>query len=473
MNRLKKGIACFALLALLGQGCTKGVSPEAKKLSEKKTLVIWSVIDDDLPYQKTMATLRSRYPYASISFKRFRIEEYESQLLNAFAEDRGPDIFMVHNTWIGKYQPKIQHQPAKVKVAEQVVTGTVKKETTLEVQESRTLTVTEMKKEFVDAVAGDVIRKVDVSTDPLKQDFQERIFAIPMSVDTLALYYNKDLLNAAGISNPPQTWAQFQDQVKKLALIDAQGGIIRAGAGFGTGANVERSPDIVSLLMMQNRTMMADETGYPQFSRIPQELSNEVSAPPAIDALRFYTDFANPEKEVYTWNLEQPNSLQAFTQGTSAFFLGYSYHLPTIRSQAPKLNIGITEVPQIENTPQVNYANYWAWTVSKKSKSTDLAWKIVNIMTSADQADTYLTSAKRPPARRSLIDARLDDADVGVFTSQVLTAKSWYHGVDPDTMEQVMMDMIDAVVRGEMELQKSINDAVGKVSQTIKRSTKQ
>ncbi len=473
MHRLKKCIAGFALIALLGQGCTKGVSSEARKLSEKKTIVVWSVVDDDIPYRSTLSLLRSRYPYASIFFKRFRLEEYEDQLLNAFAEDRGPDIFMVHNTWIGKYEPKIQHQPAQVKVAEQVVTGTVKKETTLEVQESRMLTVNEMKREFVDVVSQDMVRKVNVSTDPLKQDFQDRIFAIPMSVDTLALYYNKDLLNAAGISNPPQTWGQFHEQVSKLALINPQGEVVRAGAGFGTGANVERSPDIISLLMMQNRTVMVNESGYPQFNRIPQELSREVDAPPAFDALRFYTEFANPDLEAYTWNLEQPNSLQAFTQGTSAFFLGYSYHLPTIRSQAPKLNIGITEVPQIENTPQVNYANYWAWTVSKKSKSIDLAWKIVNIMTSADQADAYLTSAKRPPARRSLIDARLDDADVGVFTSQILTAQSWYRGIDPGTMEKTMMDMIDVVVRGELDIQKSVNNAVGKISQTIRRPTTQ
>lgn len=473
MNRLKKVIAAFALIALLGQGCTKGVSSEAKALSQKKNLTIWSVIDDDIPYQSMLTDLRRKYPYATISFKRFRLEEYETQLLNAFAEDRGPDIFMVHNTWIGKYLPKIQPQPPRVKVAEQVVTGTVKKEATLEVQESATITVNGLKKEFVDAVPGDVIRKIDVSTDPLKQDFQERIMALPISVDTLALYYNKDLLNSAGISNPPQTWGQFQEQVKKLALIDAQGKVLRAGAGFGTGANVERSPDIISLLMMQNRSVMADDAGYPQFSRIPEELHNQVESPPSFDALRFYTDFANPEKDVYTWNLDQPNSLEAFTQGTSAFFLGYSYHLPTIRAQAPKLNVGITQVPQIENTPQVNYANYWAWTVSKKSKSVDLAWKVVNIMTSAEQADKYLTSAKRPPARRSLIDARLDDADVGVFTSQVLTAKSWYHGVDPDTMEQAMMDMIDVVVKGDLEISKAVNDAVGKIGQTINRPTTQ
>ena len=32
---------------------------------------------------------------------------------------------------------------------------------------------------------------------------------------------------------------------------------------------------------------------------------------PALGAVNFYTDFANPEKEVYSWNDKMPDSLQA------------------------------------------------------------------------------------------------------------------------------------------------------------------
>ena len=45
---------------------------------------------------------------------------------------------------------------------------------------------------------------------------QARIMAIPMSVDTMGMYVNKDLLNTAGIATIPETWDTFQDAVKKL-----------------------------------------------------------------------------------------------------------------------------------------------------------------------------------------------------------------------------------------------------------------
>lgn len=464
---LSRILAISVIFVSIGAGCTTTTSSEAKKLSSSAMLEIWGVLDDEDAYMSIISDFRKSYPYVNVTYKKFRLEEYEDKLLNALAEDRGPDIFMIHNTWTTKYIPKIAPQPLQAKVAEQIVTGTIKKETTLEVRTKKTLTTTALRRDFMDVVAQDVIRTVNVSKDPNKKDMQERIFGIPMSVDTLGLYFNKDLLNAAGIPTAPTTWGDFQSQVERLTLLDEEGEIVRSGAGIGTGANVERSSDIVSLLMMQNRTVMTDDRGNIVFDKIPTTLSGQVEEAPGISAVRFYTDFANPGKSVYTWNAKQPNSLDAFTRGTSAFFIGYGYDLPLIRSRAPKLNLGITQVPQIENNPEVNFANYWMWTVSKKSDAQDLSWYFINFMTEEAQAKMYSEKTKRPPARRSLIEPLLDDADVGVFASQALTAKSWYIGADPSTMESVLIQMIDDVVTGTLDVQKSIKNAASKIVQTM------
>ncbi len=468
MKQIKRFVAVMCLFALMGQGCTKGPSREAVQLSQEQRLTVWAVIDDVDAYEDLLNTFRVTYPYVDIRFRRFRLEEYEHELLNAMAEDRGPDIFMVHNTWVNKYLSKISPQPPSVKVAQQVVTGTVRKQVSLQVRDVKTISPVKVRNEFADVAAADGVRTINVSTDPREPDYQDRVLALPMSVDTLALYYNKDIMNAAGVATPPETWDQFQEQVRKLVLVNSAGDIIQAGAGFGTGANVERSPDIISLLMMQNRTEMATDRGQIVFHETPAEIRKEVEIPPGMSALYFYTDFANPAKNVYTWNLDQPNSLDAFIQGTSAFFLGYSYHLPLIRANAPKLNLGITQVPQIAGNREVNYANYWMWTVSKKSESTDIAWHLLNYLTSAENAPTYLEMAKRPAARKALLEDQLEDEDLGVFASQVLTAKSWYRGYDPAAMERAMIDMVDEIVEGEVEIKDAIGVAARKVSQTMR-----
>ena len=207
----------------------------------------------------------------------------------------------------------------------------------------------------------------------------------------------------------------FQAAVKKLVKYDATGNIIQAGAALGTGTNIERSPDILSALMMQNGVVMSAPDGTPTFGQIPAALSGQRNVPPAFDAISFYTDFANPGKDVYTWNDQQPDSLQAFIEGKVAFFFGYSYDLPVIKAQAPKLNLGIAALPQIAGNPEENFANYWAWAVSKKTANSDIAWDLVNFMHQPDESQKYLTAAERPAALKSQLAGQLDDENIGVF----------------------------------------------------------
>lgn len=466
--RVRKIIAALTVIVLLGQGCTKGPSPEAQELSKKVTMKVWAVIDDTDVYEPILRQFQQSFPQATIEYKRFRLEEYEDAVLNALSEDRGPDIFMVHNTWTDKYLPKILPAPTNVKVAQRVVTGTVKKEVTIQVVDTPTISPRKMRSDFVDQVAKDAIRSFDEAVPPLKNQFVDRVIGIPISVDSLALYYNKDLLNAAGIATPPETWDQFQDQVRALVRQDALGNIVQAGAGFGTGRNVERASDILSLLMMQNGTEMADANGHPTFDRIPALLRDTRDTAPALQALSFYTDFANPGKDVYTWNGGMLNSLEAFIQGSSAFFIGYSYQLPIIKSRAPKLNLGVTEIPQIAGNPEVNFANYWMWTVSKKTENPDLAWLFVNTITDPDNAKTYLDRALRPAARRALLTEQFEHEDIGVFASQVLTAESWYRGADARAAEEAMIQLIESVVDGTDIATKALKTARDKVDQTIR-----
>jgi ABC-type glycerol-3-phosphate transport system substrate-binding protein len=462
------GMTIFSIIA--GQGCTKAPSADVVQASKKIELNIWGVIDDVDVYDDIFLSYRKLHPNVSINFRRLRLEEYESELLNALAEDRGPDIFMMHNTWISKYLPKIIPMPVSTKVAVQKEIGTIKKEVVFVVETEPSISVRSYKNNYPDSVSRDTVRTVDVSTVPDKRQLEQRIVAVPMSVDTLGMFVNKDLMNAAGIATVPTDWSAFQQAIPRLVKQDSKGAIIQSGGALGTANNVERSPDLISALMMQNGAEMSADDGTPTFNLIPTALSEVRDQPPAYQALSFYTDFANPGKEVYTWNDDQPNSLDAFIQGRVAFFFGYSYHLPTIRARAPKLNLGIAQLPQIDGNPIVNYANYWTWGVSKKTKSVDISWNLLNFMIKPEQATKYLTSAKRPAAEKSLLPGQLEDENIGVFASQVLTSRSWYRGTDPQAMEDALKAMINNVLKGTEEIPTAVSRAASKVSQTIKYS---
>jgi multiple sugar transport system substrate-binding protein len=313
-------------------------------------------------------------------------------------------------------------------------------------------------------VTQDLLRTVNLGTTDAP-DVEQRPMGVPVSVDTLALYYNKDLLNTAGIPTPPENWTQFADDVKKLTKLDSTGKILQSAAGIGTAFNVERATDILTALMVQNGAVMGNESG-PQFQRIPAALQGVRDTPPAYQASEFYTSFADPTKDTYTWNASQPNSLDAFIQGKIAFFFGYAYQYDDIKARAPKLNLGLSKLPQIEGNPVKNEANYWYWVVSKKSKAQDLDWRFLNTLTNVDTAKKILDLSFAPAARKSLLSAQLEDERVGVFASQVLTATSWYQGKDPKTTEAALQGLINDLNTGSRDTAHAVSFAAGQVSQT-------
>ncbi len=467
MSRVRFILLILLIIFLPGFGL-KCPSSEIQKAMQPITLNYWRVWDGPDAFNEIITAYNLLHPFISINYRKLRYSEYEEELLNALAEDRGPDIFSIHNTWVRKYQNKIEPMPASITMAYPVSEsgpGCTKKEIVSEVRTTKSITLKEIRDNFVDVIYDDVVLEVK---DEETGKFKEQIFGLPLSVDNLVMYYNKDLLNNAGIAEPPAYWnREFQQNVKKLTKQNIKGEIIQSGVALGGSDNIERYSDILTVLMMQNGAQMMDESSRVLFDSIPA-VFKEQKYNPGLEALRFYTDFANPAKEVYCWNKNLSNSLDLFIQGKLAIMFGYSYQMPTIKAEAPKLNFSIANLPQIEgNIQKVNFANYWTETVSSKSKHADEAWDFIQFTSKAEQAKTYLEKTKKPTALRSLIDEQINDMDIGVFAEQVLTAKSWYKGADSNAMEKIIGEMIDSVVAGEDIMEDIIRMGARRVQQTV------
>ncbi len=463
IQRLLTGFLLFSTLLTTGAGCFGG---GATVSSAKITLKVWGVFDEEDSWKTLIEKYHTQHPNVTVEYTKLRFEEYKEELIRAIAEGKGPDVMAVHNTWLGGFTDLLAPMPDAVNVTRMETQGTLRKESVLVATSESTMSMKTLKANFVPAIIDDVVMPYakDSKTDPV-----DKIYALPMAMDTLALFYNQDMLNAAGIPQPPATWKDFQEAVKSLTKIDAAGKITQSAVGLGLSENVERAPDILSVLMMQNGVKMVDERGRVTLNEVPKGAARD--APPGVDAVRFYTDFANPTKEVYTWNESMPSSLDAFVNGQTAMFLGYSYHLPIIRTLAPKLNVAIAALPQISTadlTQQVNYGNYWAEGVSKDSVNQDYAWNFILFATDEDNVTSYLADAERPTALRSLIASQLNDEDIGVFAAQLLTAQTWYRGLDVDAAEGAMNQLIDdflASTYGD-DTQKAVDNAARVVSQT-------
>lgn len=446
----------FAFL-LLFSACKTTSDREAEERMKPITLNYWRVFDGRDDFQEIIKNYNALHPHITINYRRLRFDEYENEILHALAEDRGPDIFSIHNTWLRKYQYKIEPMPPVTRMPYLIDVGTIRSEIIPQIRENPSLTVNQLKNVFLDVVAKDVVLD------------DGKIYGLPLSVDTLAMYYNRDLFNRAGITEPPAYWNRtFQENVRNLTRQDTNQNIIQSGVAMGGADNIERSTDILSILMMQNGAEMITNNQV-TFQRIPVSMTDR-EYNPGLEALRFYTDFASINKEVYSWNENLLNSLEMFSQGNLAIMFGYSYHLETIKSLSPRLNFSVSKLPQIENSPfNINFANYWVEVVSHKSKHKNEAWDFIKFATQAEQVTSYLNSTNKPTALRSLVNKQSqENEEIRVFIDQLLTADSWYRGRNPQAAETAIKTMIKNALNSDEELINILNTAASRVNQTIR-----
>ena len=465
-NKVRSTIALLAIFVLVfSSGCAdKGGTQAAKDAYKNVKLSIWSVWDDETAMSGIMKAYQAEHPNVSFDYKKFRYEEYEPILLTALAEGRGPDIFSIHNTWMERHKEKIEPFPDKVTIPVKSFTGTIKKEEVIELIPKKIITELEVKKKFLDVVYNDVVMNTDVGTG-LTNKTVKKVYGLPLSLDTLVMFYNKDLMKNSGIPEPPTTWTDFQKHVKLITKVDPKTSeILISGASIGTADNVPRAFDILSVLMMQSMAVMTDSYGQPAFNQRASDAS--IEGIPGITALSFYTQFSNPLFDSYSWNNAMPDATEAFMKGRVGYFFGYSYNRDQFRAQAPKLSFGIAPIPQLNDQQKSNYANYWVSVVSKSSKNKNYAFDFLQYMVDEKNVEKFLDAAERNTALRSsaLISKELQTEDLSAGADQLLTAKSWYRGANVAGAEQAFKDLINTVMRNEMPPVKALEQAIEQVS---------
>lgn len=448
-------LSLFVFLLFSGAICRNSGS-----VPDPITLRYWRVLEDETVFGNTFASFRAAYPYVNIEYKKLTLEEFEQEYFEAWAQGEGPDIFSVPSTYLGKYKNFMEPLPSALTTNEVSTTQSLgRKQTLVKPVTVRTPTLQEIRAKYVDTVANDII----FTHQTENEQPEEKIFGLPLSMDTLALYYNKDLLNQAQISLPPQTWEEFYADVKKITALDKDNNVIISGAALGTSENVPRSFDILSILMMQNGATM-EKDGRIEFQAYSPAQEGYL---PGLAAVQFYTSFASPEKDAYSWNESMPNALEAFAQGKVAFFLGYHYNLDQIKKLNSTLNFDVVSLPQVSLQNKVNYPSYWVEGVSRTSQHTELAWKFLLNLTKENNIKTYLQNTGNPTALKSLIPEQSTIYTLRPFVEQALTAKNWYHGEDFKTAEQLFEGLINGILEGKTLAQELLNQTAEKIQLTL------
>ena len=284
---------------------------------------------------------------------------------------------------------------------------------------------------------------------------QTGLYALPLSIDPMVLYYNRDLLSAAGQARPIAYWDEIYAAALNLSKRDAAGNLITSVIALGEARNIPHAKDILSLLLLQAGTPITSQTA----SELRSQISNNFSLPvsPAESAFDFYTQFSNQTKVFYSWNRSLINAQTHFTSGDSAYYLGFASELRVLRNKNPTLNFGVALVPQSRVSGKtITFGRLRGVFISRGSRNPSAALVVATKLISKESALFLSQTLFLPPARRDLLSEKPTDAILSVFYDAALQSRGW---LDPDTTatKLIFHEAIESITSGRARTLEAVN----------------
>ncbi len=293
------------------------------------------------------------------------------------------------------------------------------------------------------------------------------IIAFPLFIDPMVMYYNRSILDANNIITPPSYWDEFQHIATILTKKDQDKKIIKSAAALGTFSNITHAKDIISTLFMQaGNLIISEKDGFFYSSLGDTSSKNLVDLGPV---LKFYTDFADPLSNVYSWNKSLPPSINAFSSEYLAFYFGYASELPSLVNRNPNQNFLAAPMPQLKNSnTRITFSKTTGVAISLASKNSTAAFTVASLLATGDFPSKLATALSVVPARRDLIARRPTDAYFPIFYSSALYARSWLDPSPRDT-DNIFGGMVNSVLSNNMTPLNAIKDASAKLGLLLSR----
>jgi len=291
--------------------------------------------------------------------------------------------------------------------------------------------------------------------------------ALPFALDPLEMYWNRDMFATAGISAPPKYWSDLTAMVPLITKSDASGAIKQSAVPFGLWDNVDNAKELLSAIFMQAGDSIAINKNGVQVNVFGKSTSSKIGTMPAESALRFYTDFADPSKTVYSWSRSMPHSREAFISGTTALYFGFASEYSSMMSVNPNIHIGVAMLPQVQGVASVStYGRLYALAIPRGSVNHAGALTIAESLTGTSGATAVIKNTNLLSGRRDVVIDTNASAVQQVAAQSALVARGW---MDPNAnaTTAIFKNMVESVVSGARVPVDAVNVATNAFNRTF------
>jgi len=233
--------------------------------------------------------------------------------------------------------------------------------------------------------------------------YQGKLYGLAPVTNTIALFYNKDMLAEAGVQ-PPKTWDELKAAAKKLTKPG------RYGMAFNANATYEGSWQFLPAMW----TNGGDET--------------DLTSPQVAEALQLWVDLVksgSASKSVINWTQGDVND--QFIAGKAAMMVNGPWQIPSLNKN-PKIKWDVVQFPvnKVGQTPVAPLGGE-AWTVplNKDQAKQQKAADFVKCLNSDENELAWAKARFTVPTKTAVLDQYVTDVpSMKAFTEQVVNARS-------------------------------------------------
>ncbi|WP_254566160.1 ABC transporter substrate-binding protein [Oscillatoria sp. HE19RPO] len=286
--------------------------------------------------------------------------------------------------------------------------------------------------------------------------YEGKIYGLPKDFSTLALYYNTEFFQEAGLSEPPKTWAQLQEYSEKLTVRRNRDRRIQR-YGYGMVPELTRQAFVIHAFGGQ----FVDRKGFAAFAQ-PKALKGLA---PVIEQYQQARTAGIPS------DTGASNVSEMFGQGKAAMVLDGNWAIPYLQETFPRISFAIAPVPTI-NGKKGTMAFTVAYVMNKQSTHKEEAWELISYLTGKEGMKAWASGGLILPTRKSVLAefGYLNNPLYAPFVAGADYATLWQAGENLSLINQNFNNQFLSALLGEQSLAEAMKKAQATANQEIKAS---
>lgn len=296
-------------------------------------------------------------------------------------------------------------------------------------------------------------RFIDVFLEPSVMDGQT--YGLPVAASARAMYYNRDLMEQAGVEEVPETWEELREAAAAIAALGED------TYGFGLqGAEIETDVYFYYALWSQGGNL------------IEEDGTSGLDSEAAFEAARLYKSMIDEgltQPGVTSDTREDVQNL--FKQGQVGFMITAPFLSSQIREEVPDLNYGVAAIPAGPEGERGTYGVTDSIILFENSENKDLAWEFLDMLFTQEWRSKFTGGEGFLPVLQAVAEEEqfAGDADLSQFTALLPDARFAPVIAGWEEIADITSSALQRIYLGEQEVEPALTEAAAEIDAILQK----